>query len=253
MEPLLSVVIPTHDRAAVLPRAVASVLAQPGKDWELIVVDDASTDGTRAWLESLDDERIRTVFLERNGGVNVARNRGVEAARGRWIVPLDSDDELMPDALDSIRRTIHKTDVPWLLGRCVTFDGKSLARTSVMGHVGYRDYLHGKVAGEYLAVVKRAVLQRHPFPETISGGEHVTWLQLAKHGYGPYVANAVWRRYDDTGTDRLTVKRKNYARLAKVFRHDLQVHGTEYLKRHPKRFVGTLLRAVYYSLASFVR
>ncbi len=95
---LISVVIPTHDRAAFLPRAVSSVLAQEGVDLELIVVDDGSTDNTRLVLARYQDRRLQ-VIRQRHSGVAAARNRGIEHSRGEYIALLDSDDEWLPGKL----------------------------------------------------------------------------------------------------------------------------------------------------------
>ncbi len=91
-QPDISVVLATHNRAALLPRAIAGVLAQQGARFELIVVDDASTDGTPAYLATLADPRIRVIRAVRNLGPSGARNRGLEAARGEIVAFLDSDD-----------------------------------------------------------------------------------------------------------------------------------------------------------------
>ncbi len=254
MKKVFSVVIPTYNRAHVLPRAYASVAAEAGEDMEIIIVDDASTDSTRSWIEAQNDSRLRAIYLSKNSGVNVTRNRGIEAAEGTWIVLLDSDDELVPGAMHSIRKTVHATESGWLLGKCVTTAGESTVRyPDKTGYVSYRQYLRGAVAGEYLPVTKREALLKHPFSEKIRGGEHLTWLALARDGYGPYVANAIWRAYDTTGDDRLTIKRTNYKRLARVFRHDLYTQGFEYLREHPRRFVDTVLRAIWYTVASILR
>lgn len=90
--PRCSVILPTYNRAETLPRAVASVLAQDEPDFELIIVDDASTDQTAAWLATLDDPRIRVARSERNQGPSAARNTGIELARAPAIAFLDSDD-----------------------------------------------------------------------------------------------------------------------------------------------------------------
>ena len=87
-----SVVIPSYNRLNVLPRAVESVLAQDEPDFELIVVDDGSTDGTKAWLAAQTDPRIQVIASERNRGVSAARNLGLAAARAPVVAFLDSDD-----------------------------------------------------------------------------------------------------------------------------------------------------------------
>lgn len=96
--PHVSVIIPAHNRAGVLGRAVSSVLAQTWTDFELIVVDDGSTDATPAVLAAFDDFRL-TEIRQENKGVSAARNAGIAAASAPWIALLDSDDYWMPDKL----------------------------------------------------------------------------------------------------------------------------------------------------------
>lgn len=96
---LTTVVISTYNRREFLAEAVESVRRQTAEEWELIVVDDASTDDSWAWLEAQQDERVRalrhTVNLERSA----ARNRGLQEARGEFVMFLDDDDRLRPEAL----------------------------------------------------------------------------------------------------------------------------------------------------------
>jgi glycosyltransferase involved in cell wall biosynthesis len=94
-----SVVIPTYNRMGTLPRAVASVFAQDIRDFELIIVDDASTDETATWTASLSDPRARLIRSEQNRGPSAARNLGIEAARAPVIAFLDSDDLYRPNRL----------------------------------------------------------------------------------------------------------------------------------------------------------
>lgn len=101
-EPAVSIVMPTYKRRALLSRAIESVRAQTFADWELIIVDGRSGDGTAElvgeWRRSLGD---RLVFIDQpNQGCCVARNTGIDAARGRFIAFLDSDDEFLPTKLE---------------------------------------------------------------------------------------------------------------------------------------------------------
>jgi glycosyltransferase involved in cell wall biosynthesis len=95
--PLISVIIPTYNRAALLPRAVESVLAQEDVSLELIVVDDGSTDNTGSVLQNL-SHSIRYVRIP-HAGVSAARNRGIREAVANWIAFLDSDDYWLPGKL----------------------------------------------------------------------------------------------------------------------------------------------------------
>lgn len=96
--PLFSIILPTYNRADTLGRALDSIRAQREQDWELVLVDDGSTDGTQALLQRYDDPRLR-VLRQENRGVSHARNAGLAAARGQLISFLDSDDEWPPHHL----------------------------------------------------------------------------------------------------------------------------------------------------------
>ena len=91
MNPMVSVVIPTYNRATIVRNAIESVLAQTFLDLEVIVVDDGSSDGTAKALREIYGDRVR-FYSQVNQGVSVARNKGIEEARGQWIAFLDSDD-----------------------------------------------------------------------------------------------------------------------------------------------------------------
>ncbi|MDT8392109.1 MAG: glycosyltransferase [Lentisphaeria bacterium] len=99
MVPRVSVVIPTYNRATVLPRAIRSVLSQDHPDFEVIVVDDCSTDNTREVVAQFSDSRLRFVEHEKNKGAGAARNTGIRAAKGELIAFQDSDDEWLDGKL----------------------------------------------------------------------------------------------------------------------------------------------------------
>jgi glycosyltransferase involved in cell wall biosynthesis len=99
--PLVSVIIPTHNRARLLPRALASVIAQTLRNYECIVVDDASDDGTEQLdIVSAASQQVRYVRLPLHSGVSKARNTGVACSTGEWLAFLDSDDEWHPAKLE---------------------------------------------------------------------------------------------------------------------------------------------------------
>lgn len=102
MNELVSVVIPTHNRADLLPRAIDSVLNQTYSNFEIIVVSDGSTDNTEEVVKSYSDKdsRIRFIGYSPARGGNIARNTGIEAAKGEYVAFLDDDDEWMPAKLE---------------------------------------------------------------------------------------------------------------------------------------------------------
>lgn len=98
-KPLISVIIPTFNRAAVLLRAIDSVLKQQYKNFELIIIDDGSTDGTEILLKTFIENGVLKYFRQENSGVSSARNCGAKMAKGEWLSFLDSDDEWLPHKL----------------------------------------------------------------------------------------------------------------------------------------------------------
>lgn len=120
--PLFSILLPTYNRAHLLGRALASVRAQSEHDWELLVADDGSSDGTWPLLQQLaaDDPRIRS-WRHSNRGQAASRNRLLGLARGEWVSFLDSDDEFDAGHLAQRRQAIgaqRGVDV-WLSPMCV--------------------------------------------------------------------------------------------------------------------------------------
>jgi len=98
--PTVSVIISTYNRAHLIGRAIQSVLNQTYQDFEVIVVDDGSTDNTEEIVKSFNDPRIRYIRHEKNKGAAAARNTGIKAARGKYIAFQDSDDEWLPEKLE---------------------------------------------------------------------------------------------------------------------------------------------------------
>jgi glycosyltransferase involved in cell wall biosynthesis len=98
--PLVSVVLPTYNRAATLPRAISSILHQGYDNLEILVIDDGSTDNTTEAMARITDPRVRYVPLEKNMGASRARNAGLRLARGDYIAFQDSDDEWLAGKLE---------------------------------------------------------------------------------------------------------------------------------------------------------
>lgn len=117
--PKVSIIIPTYNRASVLSRAIESVLLQDMTDWELIICDDCSIDNTKdivsRYLEN--DDRIKYICAESNGGPAMARNIGIGMALGEYVAFLDSDDEWYPDKL--LKQVKMMDSQPLSVGICI--------------------------------------------------------------------------------------------------------------------------------------
>jgi glycosyltransferase involved in cell wall biosynthesis len=127
--PTVSVLMPCWNRERFIGDAIRSILAQTFTDLELIVVDDGSTDGTRAVVASFDDPRLRCLSCEHRG-ISAAMNAGLAAAQGKFIARLDSDDWWMPDMLATqIAMLDARPDVGlvYARGECTDSDWKPLS------------------------------------------------------------------------------------------------------------------------------
>lgn len=109
--PLFSIVIPTFNRAAFIVKAVDSVINQTFKDWEIVIVDDGSTDNTAEVVKPYVNEQIRYIYQE-NAERSIARNHGIAESRGLYICFLDSDDWFLNDHLEKLHRSIEEHEYP---------------------------------------------------------------------------------------------------------------------------------------------
>ena len=107
MTPKISVIIPLYNKEKIVERSVNSVLNQSFNDFELIIVDDGSTDKSFEIVNKIKDDRIKLI-KQKNAGPSAARNRGVKESKTDWVLFLDSDDELLKDALEHFILLITK-------------------------------------------------------------------------------------------------------------------------------------------------
>lgn len=202
-----SIVMAAYDRAHTLPRAIASVRAQTRDDWELVIVDDGSRDGTEALVSPIAsaEPRVRYVKHPVNRGVTAAKNSGFDAATGDWIMTLDSDDEMVPQALAVFARVV--TDIPDLDAvACNCFDSRT-GRLTGRGLDHDRFITLGerldRCRGEHWGMFHRRILGAHRFNERVRGYEDVLWTRIHENARWYYVHRAL-RIYHTEGSDRLT-------------------------------------------------
>jgi glycosyltransferase involved in cell wall biosynthesis len=110
VNPKVTVIIPTYNRAHLIKRAIKSVLNQTFQDFEIIVVDDGSTDNTEEVVKSFNDLRIKYIKHQKNLGASAARNTGIKNSKGEYIAFLDSDDEWLPEKLEKQMRYFKKIE-----------------------------------------------------------------------------------------------------------------------------------------------
>lgn len=183
---MISVIIPLYNKAEIVARSIQSVLSQSYKDFELIVVDDGSTDDSYDIVENIHDSRIRLIHQE-NGGPSKARNTGVHYAKGDWIVFLDADDELLPGTLKRYSITINKQNNADIIA-CPFFCDNGKER--LLKYKFKTGWLNNSFKAFYLGdfficsgsfICKRRLLFDHPFNESIRRYEDFeVWFRLFK-------------------------------------------------------------------------
>lgn len=209
--PTVSVVIPTYNREHLLSRSLDSVLAQTFTDFEVLVVDDGSTDGTAVLMAEYEarDGRIRYLSQPRNAGVSAARNRGLREARGDFIAFLDSDDEWFPTKLE--RQITRFKALPGKVG--LLYGGvenlgpdkeRMVATPTHRGRLYPVLLKQNVIHGTSGVMLRRAAVRRAGFfDEVIPAIEDWDyWLRVTEHFEVDFVPEPLIRYHDPEGVER---------------------------------------------------
>ena len=185
----VSVVVPTRNRSALLTMSLRSALRQQHVDFEVIVVDDASTDGTQAVLAAIGDPRIRVIRHDSPQGVSIARNHGTAAARAEWVAFLDDDDLWAPDKLALQLQAARDSGASWVyvghvninMDYQVTGGAPPLAPDVLVEQLPRHNVVPGGCSG--VMVSKRALTRAGHFdPRFQPLADWDLWLRLAQTG-----------------------------------------------------------------------
>lgn len=193
---MVSVIIPSYNRALTIKRSVFSVLNQTYKDIEVIVVDDCSSDNTREVIEGIDDDRLRYYCLEENSGACVARNKGIELAKGEYIAFQDSDDEWLPNKLEVQMKKLKasKADVCFCKMKQFFSDGSSekfFPKGLQEGIVNYEKLYEFSRVSTQTIFAKREVCMKHKFDRLVTKSQDYDWVIRAGEEYRFYYTDSV--------------------------------------------------------------
>jgi len=205
----LSVVIPLYNKAPYIERALKSVLSQSFRDFEVVVVDDGSTDGGDKVVEGMGEERIRLIHQE-NAGVSAARNTAIKSANGEWVAFLDADDEWFSNKLELQVNAIRtRPDVVWASGGYISVRGekilayqKNFESEWFEDDITIRDVLVPLASGHRLwigtvMIKRRVLLEVGGFDPSLHIGEELDlWLRVAvKYPQIIYVTGPIAKYY----------------------------------------------------------
>jgi hypothetical protein len=187
--PSVTVIIPAHNRADIVARALRSVRAQTFQDFEVIVVDDASTDDLASSVTPFADERVRLLRLDRRVGAARARNAALPETRGEWIAFLDSDDEWLPEKLERQLEAVDRGAYDAVYCACLRERSGEEPAVRPKGHLAQGHILdelllrkHAPTPSAY--IVRRTALARAKgFDERFPSAADIDlWLRLASMG-----------------------------------------------------------------------
>ena len=186
-KPLVSVIMPAYNAEKYISKAIASVQQQTIENWELIVIDDCSGDGTAEVVAGFAqaDSRIRFLKNEQNSGVARTRNRGIEVCTGEYVAFLDSDDIWHPEKLECQIKCLQENngDLSYTSYSIVDHMGKQQCADFVVPEtVDFDGLLKENVIGCSTVVVKSAQVKARGFEEDFFHGDYVLWLQLLQAG-----------------------------------------------------------------------
>jgi glycosyltransferase involved in cell wall biosynthesis len=219
MKPLISIIIPTYNRADTLPRTIESILNQTWQNFEVVVVDDGSSDTTGELLKQYKDERIKVLKHEVNKGVTAAKNTGLNNIRGEWFTVVDSDDELVTDALESVIDIPLNKDQTITKVTCNGIDSTTNELTGRgLDHDQYIDeeVIISRISGDFWGLTKTELLGNDRFIENLSGVEDTLWFKIYAKARIFYLHKAPLIVHTE-GIDRVSNKKKDMNAQAKFY------------------------------------
>lgn len=183
---LVSIITPSFNSKKYINATFESVINQTHKEWEWIIVDDCSTDGSYEFVLNLSkkDRRIRVLKLEHNSGTSVARNEGLKKSRGRYVSFLDSDDLLSPFYLEKQLLFIQKNGPIVSSGYLRKTDNGKSSEFFVPDSVDYKTILKGNPLSCLTTMYDRSIIGEQFFPIELKKREdYVFWLNILKMGF----------------------------------------------------------------------
>ena len=265
--PRVSVIIPTYNRAGLVAESVQSVLAQKSTDFEIIVVDDGSTDDTKQVIESFAESRIKYVY-QNNQGAPAARNAGLAHARGEYIMFLDSDDVLTEDALRQGTQVLSdNNDVAFSFGQAYLMDEsrhvfgmrKQAGQTSYI-RAGTEEIRQAILNGNHIPTStimarRKCLSETGLFENSFRDGseDFQFWVRLAKSYAVAYIASPLvkYRVHQTSMTQerKATDIERSNRRIFKWVFDDPEL-GHIFLPKKPTVFFRMYLRLADYAFGS---
>ena len=253
--PLISIIVPTYNRVHTIERAVESILTQTYNNFEIIIVDDGSIDDTLHILEQYhNNKRVRIIKHDKNRGVTAAKNTGFNHINGEWFTVLDSDDEMIKSALETMIRVPAELDgtIDAITCNCIDsvtgkFSGKGLYQDQYL----YERRIILECSGEYWGLTSTKLLGRDRLNEDLPGYENTLWYKINERANRYYIHKGL-RIYHTEGSDRITKRTFNIMKHANMYQALLgESHYMSKLKKYkPNEFTELCFKGTMLLVAS---
>lgn len=222
-QPLVSVIMPCYNMEKYVADSIASVVRQTYPHWELLIVDDASTDGTVEIVKNLcnNDDRIHFEVKAKHSGIADTRNLCIQMAKGRFLAFLDADDIWHPEKLETQVRFMLENHVGFTYSTYDWIDeaGNTLNKSiNTIGHLDYETYLRNTIIGCSTVVVDKTIVGEVVVPRFRTSEDTATWLDILKQGHLAYAIDKPLVSYRIRRRSASSNKLKASADLWKVYR-----------------------------------
>ncbi|MBB6449892.1 teichuronic acid biosynthesis glycosyltransferase TuaG [Geomicrobium halophilum] len=220
-EALVSIITPTYNSADFIQETINSVLNQTYQKWELIIVDDCSTDNTLSLIQSYNDARISYYKLKRNSGAAVARNTAIQYSQGDFLAFLDSDDLWEENKLKEQIQFMKENDVGFTFTgyRIIKEDGNSTYNyVKPPSVIAYKDLLKNTAIGCLTVMIDKNKIPDIKMPDVRAGQDTACWLSILKQGHKAYGINQELAYYRNVDNSISSNKFKALKRVWKIYR-----------------------------------
>ena len=224
-QPLISVIMPCYNMEAFVADSIRSVIGQSYPNWELLITDDASTDGTVDILKAFceQDQRILIEAKERNSGIADTRNRCIQRAQGRFLAFLDADDLWHPDKLERQLRFMTDKNIGFSYSTYDWIDenGKNMDKfINTIGDLEYKGYLCNTIIGCSTVMIDRSIIGEVVVPRFRTSEDTATWLDILRKGFKAYAIEEPLVSYRIRRKSASSNKLKASSDLWKVYRQN---------------------------------
>lgn len=220
MTPLVSVVVTAYNRANTITRTVQSILNQTYNNIEIIIVDDGSTDNTNELIEKIEDKRIRIFRHPKNGGVIAAKNTALDNIKGEWFVFVDSDDEIIPEAIETLIKIPLEFDKEVTAidsGAFETVSNKLSEQSFKSDQYVDEGTIIRECRGDVWGMTKTSLIGSDRLNENLPGWEDILWYKVNARAKRYYIHKQLYI-YHTEGADRISKKHHDLNSKSKTYK-----------------------------------